>query len=164
MSEANLIAHQSALRTALHETRTSARGSTVASSGSVEFTNTQSSTNTAGSQRPSLSLITGTRAERSALTRRKRELLSNIKADAERWIDRALSSPSGGFSLREGQHALESLTSALSDIRGDIPILETLRNEVAEALDTFEEILGRLQSDFETPQETSPVVYNSGMC
>ena len=66
--------------------------------------------------------------------------------------------------MREGKRALESLTSAFSDIRRDMPSLEMLRNEVAEILDTYEAVLNQIQSSSELPQETSPIVHNSGMC
>ena len=168
MSEGDLITHQSVLQDAIHATREnvdmpSTRRSTRAGSRPMEVTNAQTSS-AVGSQRPSVSLVSGTRAERSIITRRNRELLLGIKADAERWTERALSPSSGAFTLREGRSALESLTSAFNDIRGDTSVLELLRNEVVDILDTFEVVLGQLQSNTERPEETSPIIFNSGMC
>lgn len=117
MSENDLIVHQRALQEArlranevTPDTRTRLR---------INETNRtpiiRRSAPTEASQRQTLTVVSGSRTERSISTRREREQLGGIKADAEGWINRALSS-SGGFNLREAKIAYDLLNSAFCDI------------------------------------------------
>ena len=82
MLEADLIAHQRSAR----ETRSRLEGDAEIASGRSSVTRTIS-------KRGPLRLVSGTRQERNVATGRARDILNNIKAEAEEWIEKAFLSP-----------------------------------------------------------------------
>lgn len=145
MLEADLIAHQRSAR----ETRSRLEGDAEIASGRSSVTRTIS-------ERGPLRLVSGTRQERNVATGRARDILNNIKAEAEEWIEKAFLSP-GALVVEEAKEALTSLTTAFLEIRRSVPSLEPLRSEVAGTLDTFEAVLGELEENVGISRQTAPL-------
>lgn len=150
MIDTELVAHQIAVRQArrhIYETE--------------EVPASRMSAPTTRSGNPYPTLIRGSRADRSIITTREQRNLSSIKADAQNWIDRAYSPHREDFNWQDAKLALESLTSAFTNIKRDVPSLESLKDEVAGVLDTFEDVLNELQARSESTQDNSPIVHDT---
>ena len=114
-----------------------------------------------GPERQSLvaATVTGLRAERSVVTARAERLLSSIKRDAQVLLNKALTEE---IDLQEVKSSLDLLNRAFSDIRCDIPALESLKDEVNLILGTLDDTLSQLldRNDI-LKTENAAVIHNS---